>query len=109
MSWDKQTVDYSDIKIVLDTLNVIGVPYVLTELGKIRGNGLNDINEEGTETYYSLRKLEYANRVILDQMQRTHDCDSDDCIVSITFYKKDVPQDWKLEIYVDTEETDEHS
>ncbi len=51
--------------------------------------------------YYKIRKLEYKDNVVIEQMVRTSDCDSDDTILSIRFKKGEVPSDWKIEVTID--------
>ena len=93
MSWDKNTYNLSEVNGIIRTLKGLNVSYKLTVLGKIRGRGLNDDDNQ----YYSIRKLEYKNIIILEQMIRTTDCDTDDTIISYRFNKKEELKKWKIE------------
>jgi hypothetical protein len=93
MSWNKNTISASKIDTTIELLKELGFKYNLTELGKVEGNGLNDIDN----TNYPIRKLEYNQVVILEKMIRSEDCDENDIIRSFKFKKKDVPKKWKIE------------
>ncbi len=105
MSWDKNTVNMSNIDGTILTLKKLGVPYKVTILSKVKGLGLNDdIFEEDIKgilhpgiRYYDIRKLEYKDTIILEKMLRDNDCDFDDVIVSYEFKKGQEPKDWKTE------------
>lgn len=77
MSWNKNTVVRSSIDNVKATLDTVGVPYELTTLGEVDGNGLNDVYGV---TKYPIRKLTFNGSVIREIMQRHPDCDIDDVI-----------------------------
>ena len=110
MSWDKNTWSCSQIDNTIKLLKEFNEPYKLTVLGKVKGLGLNDDFDTGFDDngypkikYYEIRKLEYKNTIILEQMHRTYDCDSDDTLLSIQFEKGKEPEKWPLEIYIDGE------
>jgi hypothetical protein len=113
MSWDKNTLNFSQIDAVMQVLRDLGESFVLHVLGEVLGNGLNDevFNGENEEGYpalrmYQIRKLEYKNIVLLEQMQRHPDCDIDDIIMSFKFIKGQEPTDWKIEITLEDDEYD---
>jgi hypothetical protein len=106
MSWDKQTIVLSFVNATIATLKDLNILYTLTELGQVQGNGRND-DDLGKDAEgdpipigrcYPIRKLEYGDVVILEQMQRTHDCDTDDVILAFKFEKGKEPKDWQIEI-----------
>ena len=94
MSWDKNTIVVSQIDQDLRLLEKFGIPYELKELGRVMGHGLNDCGDK----FYSIRRLEFGDEVVLEQMHRTDDCDADDTIISMVFEKGKEPKEWPLEI-----------
>jgi hypothetical protein len=111
MSYDKNTIDLSDIDNAIEILESLGIPYQVTILGKVIGHGINDcIIEYGEQPheirdkFYIVRKLEYKSKVLIEQMQRTHDCDSHDFFVTLRFKKDEEPKNLPLEIYIDEKE-----
>jgi hypothetical protein len=114
MSWDKNTLNLSEVDSVMNTLRDLGEPFVLHVLGEVQGNGLNDDawEGEGEDAHpvlkmYQIRKLEYKNVVLLEQMQRHPDCDVDDVILSFKFDKIEEPKEWKIEIMLQDPDYDE--
>lgn len=101
MSWDKNTYYVSEIPTIIGVLEQMSEPYILTKLGQVKGMGMNDDFDD--KDYYDLYQLEYKDNIVLEQMQRTCDCDSDDILTSIHFNKGEQPDTWPLEIYTDTE------
>jgi hypothetical protein len=99
MSWDKNTFNTSKMAEVVKVLNELGEPYTCTHLGQVRAMGVNDSMND--IDVYSIKKLEYRDKVILERMERTHDCDSDDILTSHTFKKGEEPSEWPLEVYED--------
>lgn len=93
MSWNKNTIDYSNINAIIRVLKDMEEPYKVTVLGKVKGLGLNDEDD----AYYELRRLEYKDKVILEKMIRISDCDMDDSIISVEYSKIDEPKKWKIE------------
>lgn len=115
MSWDKQTIVLSFVNATIATLKDLNILYTLTELGQVQGNGRND-DDLGKDAEgdpipigrcYPIRKLEYGDVVILEQMQRTHDCDTDDVILAFKFEKGKEPKDWPIDITIDVEPYEE--
>ena len=98
MSWDKNTIITSSVDSIIETLNNLNTPYCLEEIGKVRGDGLND-DYNGID-FYPLRKLEYEGFVVLEQIIRTTDCDTDDTIISKSFPKDKIPKRWKKEVII---------
>ena len=96
MSYDKNTISISEIDNTIELLKELGIEYKLTELGEVVGYGLNDEYSETDK--HKIRKLEYKDKVILEQMVRTEDCDSDDYIRSRKFDKDKFPKKWKIEV-----------
>ena len=93
MSWNKNTVTLSFVDATIKVLRDLGVPYSLSVIGKVKGIGLNDDDKP-----YELQRLAYSQVVILERMERTTDCDTDDIITSTRFSLRDEPQDWNYEI-----------
>lgn len=102
MSWDKQTHNFSDLTAVKNTLQKTNQNYILYNLGKVK-----DLGNSYTEIFNDdimLRMLIYKGGVILERMNRTRDCDSDDCVISECFNFDQVPDKWSLERYSDYED-----
>jgi len=97
MSWNKNTVNRSSIDTIISTLKRLNESYTVTVLGRVKGFGLND--DEGKT--YMIRKLEYQDTVVLEQMLRTSDCDMDDSIISVEFNKSKEPKDWSIEATIE--------
>lgn len=95
MSWDKQTINLSNLNGYIELLQNLEIPYSVEELGKVQGMGLNDIDD------YTLRKLIVKDLVFVEQMQRTTDCDSMDYITLLTFRKDQMSDNIPLEITYD--------
>ena len=99
MSWDKNTVNCSHIDSIVGTLQQLGVPYSLVVMKEVRGRGFNDDIPSTAapflvDKFYLIRRLEYNKFVILERMERTTDCDTDDLICSYPFDFADEPTDW---------------
>lgn len=99
MSYDKNTYSFSDITPLVRELMRRKENYHLGVLGNVLAVGVND-NYNNIDDY-DLRILIYKGGVILEQMRRTNDCDSDDTIVSSIFNFDEVPENWFLERYMD--------
>lgn len=93
MSWDKNTVNLSDVDSRIHVLNQIGISYSLITLGEVGGHGLNDFDGKT----YPIRQLKYKDIVVLEQMIREDDCDFDDMIISYEFFAQEEPKNWPLE------------
>jgi len=100
VSYDKNTIDYSRIDATKEVLQELGEEFTVTYLGEVVGQGVNDVPEMS----YFLRKLEYRDKIMLERMERTYDCDSDDVRASYVFKKGEEPKEWPLEIYLDEDE-----
>lgn len=101
MSYDKNTINLSNLEAVSTALNDLTIEHKTIELAKVRGMGLNDHFSDIED--YTLRALVYKDIVEVEQMQRTYDCDSDDFIVSIKFKIDNLPNKFPLETYSDYE------
>ena len=91
MSWDKNTINMSNldaVRCVLDDLNEL---YALSIISTFVGMGLND---SSSDSPYELRRLRFRDKVILEYVEMDVDCDVDDCIYSEKFNLIDEPQDW---------------
>lgn len=98
MSWNKNTINQSEIERLVDLLKDLKVPYCLTTIDKVRGLGLNDMEN----TFYPLLKLEVKDFIYIDQMVRTTDCDTDDVINTLKFSTKEgIPTNFEQEIVID--------
>ena len=98
MSWNKNTMNISELPATIKVLEEMNIPYTKTVIGTVVGLGLNDDYSESRE--YVLHKLEYKDVVILEQMVRTTDCDTDDWVQSARFKKGEEPKDWKIEVTI---------
>ena len=96
MSWNKATVNYSKVDTIIDVLKELGIPFEVQVIGSVRDMSL-DASYEDHPVLCSLRRLSYANKVVLEKMHRTWDCDADDTIISVSFDASKEPQDWKIE------------
>lgn len=103
MSWNKNTINLSKLDIIASTLDSAGIKYEIKELGQVKAMGLNDGYMDIEK--YSLRSLSYkgisgSQKIIIEQMQRTEDCDSNDFLVSFEFNEK-LPENFEIEINLD--------
>lgn len=103
ISWNKNTLVLSDIDNTIEVLKETGTPYTLVEIGKVNGMGLNDDIQSDDIKQYPIRRLEYKTFVVLEQLQRTPDCDSDDWLISKKFKKGEEPKKWELEVMLKVE------
>jgi len=104
MSWDKNTISFSEVDAFLRFADIFGADYQLIELAKVRGRGLNDDPYmSGEEKLYPIRRVEFKDKVILEYMERHSDCDADDIIRSCIYDKAQVPLEWQLERHIDDE------
>ena len=99
MSWDKNTISFSQIDGIVDTLKDLGIDYELLVIAKVIGRGLND-DYTGKE-FWELRRLEYKDIVHLEVIEQDADCDIDDIITSCKFAKSNEPKDWQAIIQTD--------
>lgn len=104
MSWNKNTVDLSEVDAAERVLRNLKIPYHLSTLKKVQGRGLNDTDDSLDNLYdldnqkYLIRRLQYRDIVLLEQMVRTCDCDADDVICSYTFNLTSEPKVWIPEV-----------
>lgn len=101
MSWDKNTVSFSEVDSVINTLSSLEIPYAVEIKDSVLGVGINDGVIYGDDTYYSLRRLVYKDIVILEQIEKDVDCDTDDIIISHRFPKEKEPEDWEYIVCTD--------
>ena len=94
MSWNKNTINLSFVDATVKVLRNLEIPYSLSPRWYARGYGVND----GDDKEYPLHRLQYNKIVILERMERTTDCDTDDVITSTQFNLEEEPKDWKYEI-----------
>ena len=100
MSWNKNTVIFSEVDAVARTLEELGTPCNLSVIATFRGRGLNDMED----TKYDLRRLEYSDTVILEYVVLSADCDADDCILSARFILGQEPREWEAIRHPDEDE-----
>jgi len=99
MSWDKNTINLSNLDAVVETLVDLGVDYEVSVLREFNGCGLNDDYLDTTP--YKLRRLQYDKKVILEKAVLDSDCDTDDLITSHKFELDKEPLDWQPIIHTD--------
>ncbi|MFA6073945.1 MAG: hypothetical protein WC758_07560 [Candidatus Woesearchaeota archaeon] len=96
MSWDKNTRNCSELDKTIELLKELKIPYKVKVLGTVIGHGNND--DYALSDKHEIRRLDYNDKVILEQMRRNDDCDFDDLIISLKFEKSKVPKKWKIEV-----------
>ena len=99
MSFNKNTINMSDIDRIETVLIILKEPYTIEKIDTVKGLGLND-DIDGVDAQHSLFKLCFRDKVVIDRMERTMDCDCDDCIVSYVIDKDQMPEVWHNEIYM---------
>ena len=105
MSWDKNTINGSDVIFAASLLEAVGTPYKLTKIADASANGMNDTIDDRDS--YPLYRLEFRDRVALDRIERTYDCDGDDVIKTYVFLLANEPKSWESEVYLDDANTGE--
>ena len=100
MSYNKNTVNYSHIDTIIEVLWELHISYTVVNLGKVVARGVND-DHHGIATY-TMRELTYKDIIVLERMNRSSDCDSDDVISSYKYnikeYAKMMQDDkWQIE------------
>ena len=97
--WRKQTQILSRVDAVVALLKERRVHHKLTLLNRVEGRGANDLDaiKERYRTYL-IRKLEFGEIVILEQLIRTRDNELDDYIISKQFFGKYIPKNWHVKI-----------
>jgi len=103
MSYNKNTVNWSYLDDIVRIWKDSGKEVKVEILGYVEGRGLND---DGTK--YPIRKAVNCDDgiVVIERMERTYDCDTDDVIRSYTFKFGEVPNDWEIEICYGEESCD---
>lgn len=101
MGWNKNTIR-SNFDDMVNLMSELGHFVEITMLGKVMGMGLND-NED---TWYPIRKAvcmppDSIGIVLMEQMQRSLDCDCDDMIICHRFTTNTAPSAWDVEITLD--------
>jgi len=91
MSYNKNTYSFSDITPLVRELMRRKENYHLASLGDVSAMSVNDNID-----VYTLRILIYSGGVVVEQMRKMNDCDSDDVVVSETFNFDEVPTKWPL-------------
>ena len=109
MSWNKNTIRITQVDTTLKVLCKANIPYTLELLGSVGGRGLNDDvwwDGEGNEVdaMYDCRKLTYGDTVLMERMDRSSDCDSDDFFTSYEFKVGEEPKEWELSVCVDEDD-----
>ena len=102
MSYNKNTVNWSYLDDIVRIWKDSGKEVKIEILGYVDGRGLND----NKDTKYPIRKAVNCDDgiVVIERMERTYDCDTDDVIKSYTFKVGEVPNDWEIEICYGYEE-----
>lgn len=95
MSWDKNTINASNLDAVKSVLDELKVKYTLETKKTVMGRGINNDSFGGEDKHYELRRLSYRGFVILEQIKQTADCDADDTIISQKFTVLNEPHDWQ--------------
>lgn len=93
MSWNKNTINFSSLNAIKQVLDDLRIEYTLEVKERVIGQGNND--EFFGENPYELRRLSYRGFVVLEQIQKTSDCDSDDMIISQKFTRETEPKVWQ--------------
>jgi hypothetical protein len=97
--WRKQTIILSRVDAIVALLKQNRVPHKLTLLSRVEGRGADDLYVE-KERYrtYMVRKLEFQENIVLEQLVRTKDIELDDYIISKQFCKEYVPKNWHVKV-----------
>lgn len=96
MSWNKNTRNCSEVDKTIELLKELNIKYKVKVLGLVTGYGLND--DYAKSDKYKIRRLDYKDKVVLEQMRRSDDPDFDDLLISLKFDKDKVPKKWKIEV-----------
>lgn len=95
-SWNKTTKKTSTIDNTIAFLKRNKIPYFLSPIGIAIGHGLRD----NLMNPYSLRRLAFRDKVVLERIERNPDCNEDDYIVSNAFWAHEEPSNWELDITI---------
>lgn len=99
MSWTKQTIRLSVVDDVIEQFKKELKQFKLTLMGKVAGQGMNDLSRDTEEwRVYLIRRLEFGDTIILEQMVQNGDMELDDFIMSYTYNRKDLPKTWKYKV-----------
>lgn len=104
MSWNKNTYDCSEIDSKIEMLEEFDIPYKLKIITSVIGMGLNDHYSSSGKIDYPIRILKFKDKIFIEQMIRTYDCDSDDMLRSLEIKEEDISEKFPLEIYTNWEE-----
>lgn len=99
MNFNKKTLNLSKLDAIAFHLQEKGYSPKIILLDKFEGRGLNDLipyNEK--RKIHFIRKMEYLDKVILEQLIETDDIETDDYIVSYEFQKEKLPSDWQTKL-----------
>lgn len=94
MSYNKNTINNSNILYLARALSENGIKIELYKVGEVAANGLNDIHGDGRDSY-PIYLLITPKKTYLDVMERDYDCDIDDII-----YTTEIPLNDNLDIQV---------
>ena len=89
MSYNKKIINISKVDFAIEILEDLNIPYNCEIIGKVRVM---------VDDYYNIRRLDYNNFVILEQLIRTKNYDFDNIFTSSKFNKDKEPDNWQMEI-----------
>ena len=106
MSWNKNTVIVSEVDATVRIMDSMGMKYQLHKLGEVANMGLEVQYDPDVLHNVPIRAIEFVDvqgvkHLLIVQMQRTLDCDSDDFVVSFHLIGEAATIDlttWPLEI-----------
>ena len=101
MSWDKNTISFSNLNIIKEVLDDFEIPYDITIMETVKGRGLNDEYYSDEPKSYNLRRLQYDKFVVLEHIEQDAGCDVDDVIRSSKFNLDQEPKDWQYVVKTD--------
>ena len=92
MGWNKKTRIESKVDGMIQVLDANKIPYTLSTIMKVHDWSFNAAHS-GIDL--PLRKLQYSDKVVLERIERSNDCDCDDVVVSCEFPLVDEPSNWE--------------
>jgi hypothetical protein len=98
----KETINLSKVDYIANYLSNNKIPFKIILLEKIKGRGINDTVfpfKKFLKREYFLRRLEYANYIVLEQIVFIKDKELDDFIISKEYEKGKEPIKWTTKIY----------
>lgn len=108
MSWDKNTINNSEIDTIISILKDLEITFILTPIDTFWGRGLNDnFCEDEPEQTHELRELKFRNFIVLEYVEQDADCDTDDVIMSQKFTSENAPRAWQTIRWTDKNSTQE--